>query len=109
MRHPRLPRRPVIPTDDYFSLTDRFYTHTDLTDLTDYLSGSLIYSSAIRYITSRWSVDPKDMIRFIRSIRVQKKHPHGKIRVYPCLSVCQKHSSVGDNVISVREFHRMSQ
>ena len=41
----------------------------------------------IREITSRWSVNPKDMIREIREIRVQKKHPHGKIRVYPCLSV----------------------
>ena len=39
---------------------------------------------AIRYISSHWSVDPKDKIRFIRSIRVQRKH----IRmVNPCLSV----------------------
>ena len=45
---------------------------------------AFVKKSAIRYITSHWSVDPKDKIRFIRSIRVQRKHPpHGKIRVYP--------------------------
>ena len=53
---------------------------------------AFVKKSAIRYITSHWSVDPKDKIRFIRSIRVQNTHPHGKIRVYPCPSVCQKYS-----------------
>ena len=49
-----------------------------------------MFSSKIRYITSLWSVDPKDMIRYIRYIRVQKRpHPHGKIRVHPC---AQKYS-----------------
>ena len=34
-------------------------------------------------------------IRYIRYIRVQKTpHPHGKIRVHLCPSVCQKYSSV---------------
>ena len=32
----------------------------------------------IQAITPHWSVDPEDMIREIRAIRVQKTHPHGK-------------------------------
>ena len=74
----------MISTDDYFSLTDRFYTHTDLTDFS-----------------------PNPLGYFLRMVKSVS------IRVYPCAknihSWENKHSFVGDYIISVREFHRMSQ
>ncbi len=39
----------------------------------------------IRSITSRWSVDPEDKIRYIRSIRVQKEYIIRMVK--PCPSV----------------------